>query len=210
MADILLDAQSIAATPAAGQVVIHPLTGTLRMVQVDQNGKRLLLGGLQNSNTADVTASGANTYLTGSALALPAYGLQAGAIFRWRLVATKTAAGVAAAVWTVVVGTAGTTADAARLTFTSGSIQTAAVDAGFINIVVNVRSVSASGVISGGLTMTHNGNTAGMASIPVVTLQATSAGFDMTVANLIVGICCNPGASGVWTYQVVQAEMVNG
>jgi hypothetical protein len=57
--------------------------------------------------------------------------------------------------------------------------------------------------------MSHLNTTTGFASVAYVPLQVTSSGFDTTVANSIVGICVNPGSLGVWTHQVVAAEMRN-
>lgn len=110
--------------------------------------------------------------------------------------------------WTVVVGTAGTTADTARLTFT-GTAQTAVVDTGAVEIWAILRNTGAAGVLAGGLNMTHNLAATGFSTLAAQVLQNTSAGFDTTLANLIVGVCVNPGASGVWTHQIVAADMFN-
>lgn len=205
MAEIILGTQDVPGAPSAGNVRIYPHSVLKQLATRDTDGKHQVPGGILNFNTADVVASGADTYLTGSALTIPTGMLmQVGTKFSWRIGMTKTAAGTAAPVWTLRVGVNGTTADAARCTFTSGSLQTAVVDTGFVEIVGIVRAVGgASGVIAGILTMAHNLAATGLASIACVTLQATSATFDNTVANLIVGISCNPGASGVWTHQVV-------
>ncbi|MGH7262032.1 MAG: hypothetical protein ACREI9_15415, partial [Nitrospiraceae bacterium] len=76
-----------------------------------------------------------------------------------------------------------------------------------------VHSIGATGVIAGSLVLVHNtpgtdlAAAAGLANTSTPTIQVTSAGFDMTVANLIVGVSVNPGASGVWTHQLVLAQM---
>jgi hypothetical protein len=210
MADILLDTQGTPATPAAGKVDVYPDSSTKQLTYRNENGQSFSMGGeIRNQNTADVVANGADTYLTGSMISVPQHLLQVGTTIRWRFVMTKSAAGVAAPVWSVRVGTAGTVADVARLTFTSPSAQTAAIDAGFVDVVVVLRNTGAAGVLAGGLTLQHNGNTVGLASIPCVVLQVTSAGFDTTVASLKIGVSVNPGASGVWTHQVVTAEAIN-
>ena len=166
-------------------------------------------GVVRNWNTADVVANAADTYLTGSGIAVPQHLLQAGATFRWRFAMTKTGAGVAAPTWNVRVGTLGTTGDASRILFTSGALQTAAIDTGVVEISAVLRNIGAAGVLAAALTLAHNGNTVGFATIPVVVLQVTSAGFDTTPASLIVGVSCNPGAAGAWTHQVIAAEMAN-
>src|SRR5438046_1702111 len=113
MADILLDTEAAPATPAAGQVVIFPETSTKQLTSKDANGLTLSMPGIVNASTADLTVAAVDIYVAGSNLAVPAHGLNAGTIFRWRFVMTKTAAGVASPVVTVRVGTAGTTADTA-------------------------------------------------------------------------------------------------
>ncbi len=209
MADILLDAQGNPTSPAANTGLIYPSLADKQFVGLCDDGRRLMLPGLKNFNTADEVANAANTYLAGSKITIPQHGLAAGMMFRWKMGLTKTGAGVATPAWTVVVGTNGSTADTVRLTFT-GPAQTANADAGLVEIIAILRNTGASGVLAGILTMDHNGNTLGLANVPQVTLQATSAGFDTTPASLKVGVCINPGAAGVWTHQVIMAELLNG
>lgn len=161
-----------------------------------------------NANTADVTASAADTYLSGSSLTI-GNRIQAGSYFRWRFVMTKTAAGVATPIYSVRLGTAGTTADTAQLTFT-GLAQTGAVDTGWHEIEVVVRSVSASATIQGACSMRHSLTTTGLANAAQEQLfQAVSGSFDNTSASLIIGVSSNPGASGVWTFKTVSVHAQN-
>lgn len=210
MADILIDNQSVPTAPASGKSILFVETGGKRLTMKDDAGRTYTMpGGIRNWNTADVVASAADTYLTGSALSVPTgLSLQVGTTMKWRIYMTKTAAGTAAPTWIVRVGTAGTTADTARLTFT-GPAQTAAVDTGFVEITAILRNVGASGVLVGGLILNHNLATTGFANVGSPTLQVTSVGFDTTVTGTIIGVSVNPGASGVWTHQVVKAEMLN-
>jgi hypothetical protein len=163
---------------------------------------------LVNANTADVLANAADTYLSGSNLAIGGK-LKAGTILRWVFAATKTAAGVATPVWNVRFGTAGTTADTGRLTFTT-SAQTAATDTGLFELTVTVRSVSASGVVAGTHITHHHQATTGFGNVarPQI-FNVTSGAFDNSGGTLQVGVSVNPGASGVWTFQVVTAEAIN-
>lgn len=208
MADLVLDAQGTPAAPASGQVVTYP-DNVSQLLCYRNNSRVHSLGGqIRNWNTADVVASAADTYLTGSRLDVPQHLLQAGTTFRWRLVMTKTAAGVAAPAWIVRIGTLGTVGDGARLTFT-GPAQTAVIDAGMVEIIAVLRNTGVAGVLAGGLSLRHNLAATGFAVLGTPVLQVISAGFDTTVANLIVGLSVNPGAAGVWTHQVVSAEMLN-
>ena len=206
MAEFLLDVQAPSATPAAGTSLLFPHASNKLWAQKDDTGRVTTLIGIGNTNLSNVVASAADTYLTGSPLAVPSHGLQIGTRFRWRMWMTKTAAGTAAPVWNVRFGTAGTIADAARLTFT-GPAQTAVVDTGYVTIDAVVRSIGGAGVVAGVLILNHNLATTGFANLSSPTLQVVSAGFDTTVPNLIVGVSVNPGASGVWTHQGVSSEM---
>jgi len=168
-------------------------------------------GGTQiiaNGNTGDVTANASDTYLTGSALAIGGQ-IKAGTVLKWTLMMTKTAAGIATPNIYVRFGTAGTTADTARLTFT-GTVQTAATDTGMITITATVSVVGASGVVRGGFHQTHTNTTTGLMNVarPRV-LTATSGTFDNTSGSLIAGISVQPGTAGVWTFQVVEGQAYN-
>lgn len=171
------------------------------------------IGDIRNQNTADVVASAADTYLTGSSLAIPPNRpIAIGTRFHWRLAATKTAAGVAA--WSVLVrfGTAGAVGDTARLTFAQTTdVQTAAVDTGTWELRLVVRGpISASCVVAGCLEFQHHLAITGFSTVSGSDAYVvTSAAFDITTAGMIVGLSCNPGAAGVFTFQVINAEAEN-
>lgn len=211
MSDILLDTQAAPSTPAAGKGNLFLESGGKRATLKDDSGRTYTLyPGILNYNTADVTANAADTYVTGSNLAVPTgLSLQVGTMFKWKMYITKTAAGVAAPVWRVRVGTAGTTGDTAQLTFTQVAAQTAAVDAAMVEICAILRNVGAAGVLAGGLTMNHVLAATGFSTLTENVQQVTSAGFVTTTAGLIVGLSVDPGAAGVWTIQHVRAEMLN-
>lgn len=162
-----------------------------------------------NYSTANQTpAAATRTYIAGSAIAVPKGKLRVGSTFRWRFSMTKTAAGIAASTIDIAVGVNGTVADAARVSFAKPA-GTAAIDEGFVEVVAIVRSIGAAGIMIGEFWMIHNGNTVGHAIIPCVVVNTISAGFDTTVANLIVGLCITTGAADAITIKVVTAEAVN-
>lgn len=212
MAELLLDEQSAPSAPSSGTSLLFPHNyATLKQwALINSDGRVFMLPGIKNWNTADVVANAADTYLTGSALAVPAHGLQVGTTFKWRMFFSKTAAGTVAPIWRVRIGTLGTTGDAAILTFT-GVAQTAAVDNAFVEITAILRSTGAAGVLAGGLSLQKAAVTAvGITNtVGGLVLQNTSAGFNTTTAGLIVGVTVNPGTAGVWTHQLVKAEMLN-
>jgi hypothetical protein len=159
-----------------------------------------------NSNLADVTASGAATYITGANLQIGSRA-QAGSFFKWRLRASKTAAGVATATVAVVVGPNATTGDTARVTHSSTAIQTAAIDTGMFEIDAVFRAVGGSALIESSIRLDHVlADAAGFGTFRYLT--ANSATFALG-ANDYIGLVVNPGASGVWTFQHVLIDAGN-
>ena len=161
---------------------------------------------LQNfSTTAQSPVASTRTYITGTNFKVAGQKLQVGSQFRWFFTLTKTAAGAATSTIDIAVGTAGTTADTARVSFIK-PIGSVIADEGTIAVNAVVRSIGASGVIVGEFTMLHNGNTSGHMTVPMAVLNTISAGFDMTVVALQVGLCITTGAGDVVTIQMVQSE----
>jgi hypothetical protein len=204
MSDLALDVQGKPTTPAASSAILYPDSRSKIWTGLDDAGKARSNGGvLANANSANVVANAADTYLTGSEIIVPNHGLQALTTFHWRASCSKTAAGVAAATFNVRVGIAGTVADASRLLFTLAA-QTAVVDVGFFDIIAVLRNVGAAGVMAGVITLQHNNAAAtGLAGAISPVIEVVGAAFDTTPANQIVGLSCNPGAAGVWTFTAV-------
>ena len=207
MADIQLATQSSPATPSAGNAIAYFDTTTKKLSAKNDAG--VVETRVVNYSTAlQSPAATTRTYITGSALTVSTNKLQIGSQFRWVFSVTKTNAGTATSTYDICVGTNGTTADTARVSFTKPA-GTAAVDEGTITIVATVRSIGATGVMVGQFTMVHNLSATGHMVIPCACVNTISAGFDMTVANLIVGVCVTSGASDALTFQLVQAEGIN-
>lgn len=206
----LLPQSAAPATPAAAKGELYVDTTAVPTPRfVTPAGTNLSLLGVTNFSTAlQSPAATTRTYIAGSALAVPVNKLQVGTCLRWTLSVTKNANGTALSTYDIAVGTAGTTADTARVSFTKPA-GTAAADEGTIVINAIVRSIGAAGVMVGQFTMTHNLAATGHMVIPSANVNTISAGFDMTVANLIIGICVTSGASDALTFQLVQAEAWN-
>lgn len=213
MADIQLDTQGIPATPAAGTGVLYFDSTNKEAILLDDVPAAKVLRTLSNANTADVTCSSVNTYLTGSSITVPPAKLRAaGAKFHWKLKMNKTNVGTAVgATVTIVFGPNGTTADTARVTFTFGT-QSGAVDDGWMDIDCVVRSGgnTATTQIEACAFFYHTLAATGLDNTQFKLFQSTPGTFDTTGA-IIVGLCCNPGATGspVWTFQHVGAEGLN-
>lgn len=168
---------------------------------------------IYNSNTAAQAASfAADTYITGSNVVVAAGDWKAKGIYHCRFDMTKTAAGTAAPALTVRIGTNGSTADTAILTFTLGA-GTAATDTAVFDLYVTFRSVGSgtSAVVEGVLTVWHTAASgAGITStvdksLTPFTLQ-TSSGFASNAATNL-GVSFNGGASFSGTLQQVIAEL---
>lgn len=166
--------------------------------------------GLNNFSVTDQTINAATSaLLTGSLITVPSTNLQIGTIFKYRISYSKTNAGTAANTFFLRIGTNGTVADAAILTFTM-PVGTAVIDTGQIDVTVTIRGpLSASCIAQGLFRMTHNLSTTGLANVPGVALKVTSAGFNATTANLKVSLSCTTAASTVLTFQQVIVEVIN-
>lgn len=208
MADIVLDVQSTPATPGSGQGVISINTTTKRLQVKDDTGLVRTHGFVNFSTTSQAPAATTRTYIAGSNIAIPAGALQVGTIFKWRFNMTKTGAGVAASTIDIAFGTAGTTADTARVSFTKPA-GTAVIDEATCEVTAVVRGpVGASGVVVGQFHMTHNLQITGHAVIPCVDVNTVSGAFDITTPTNI-GLCINTGAADAITIQMVTAEAYN-
>lgn len=164
---------------------------------------------LSNHSTAQQGAGFAtDTYLTGSNVAIPSGYPVVGTAYRLIFDVVKSAAGTATPILTVRVGTAGSTADTARLTFTFGA-GTAAADTGVLEVLAVFRTVGSgtSAVLQGQARLTTNLATTGLSNAGKAR-QVTSGGFDSTVANLIIGASYNGGTSASHTVQLVRAELI--
>jgi hypothetical protein len=159
------------------------------------------------SVTQQAPAAATRTYLTGSAIAVPESGLKVGSRFSWVFNMAKTAAGTAASTIDVAVGTAGTTADTARVSFTKPA-GTAAADEGRVTVDVVVRTLNATtGKFVGEFTLVHNLAATGHATIPTVAVSTVSGSFDTTLSGMIVGLCLTSGASDAITIEYMSAEL---
>ena len=163
---------------------------------------------LKNSNTGVISSTHAtDTYLPGSYIKFP-FAPKAKTVYKLLFDVAKTNAGTATPIITLRTGTAGTTADTARCTFTFGAGTTAA-DTGVFEVIAAFRSVGSgtSAVIRGVTRLTSNLTTTGLSNA-VKVVGNTSGGFDSTTENLGIGVSYNGGASAVHTVTLVQAELV--
>lgn len=168
---------------------------------------------LRNSSaTSQTPAATVRTQIAGTKIQVPATLLRVGSKYKARFNMTKTAAGTAASTVDVSIGTAGTTADAAALSFTKPA-GTAAADEGFVEVVAVVRTIGATGVLVGEFTMSHTGLSGGAGVghtvLISVNLNVVSGSVDLTVDDLFLAVNLTSGASDAITINVVETELTN-
>lgn len=206
MSDVLIDTQSVPSAPSSGQLIVYPDSNSVALT--GRNSTRAhTVGGVRNAGTGAQAFTTSEIYLTGSGLLVPTHLMQLKATFKWHVVATKTA-GTGALLWRVRVGTAGTTADTERILFTQVSTPTSATDTGWWDIEATVVTAGASGILRGGLRMSHVLDVTGWSQLRSNVQFVASGTFDMTLANLIVGLTFNHQTAGAGNIEMVSAELV--
>lgn len=204
MADTKISALSAVSSVAGANEIPVNEAGTTKKASVTQLSA-FMANTLYNYSTAAQSINATTAYVTGSNIAVPTGLLRVGTTFHWRLGVTKTAAGTTAGCAILVkTGTAGTTSDTTRLTFTFGT-PTGVVDTAYFDVIAIMRTIGSgtSAVISGTARMTHNLSATGFSTLPGEALQATSSGFDSTTANLIVGLTITTTTLSVWSVENV-------
>lgn len=206
MADFLLDNQAAPTTPGSSKSILWVDSTTKKQTHTDDSGVHhgTLSSNYAQSGVASLAVAATETYITSSNILIPAYGMQVGMMFKWYLNLVKaTFTGTAAPIWNIKIGTLLSTSDTTRLALT-GIAQTNATGGGLVIILVQVRTVSASGVIVGNF------------SAPGVTLgvgQATTAvssSFDntTTIAGQSIGLTATPGTNTTYTVDSVRGELI--
>lgn len=172
------------------------------------NGTTRNISIFNNSNPTQVLPADTDTYLVGSNISTGT--IKAGSIVNWDIAVVKTAAGVAPPVFTVRFGTAGTVSDSVLLIFT-GSAQTAVADGGVISIKCTFKTVGSGtgAVLAGYYTLIHNGGNTGLSTVPVNFAFQTSAGFNSTLNNAVLGISIDSGLAAAWTVNQVTVKLEN-
>lgn len=204
MTDTKISALTAYTTPIAADVL--PVVDTTNGLT-----KKISMSTMHQIYTnQSVSAQGAgfasDTYLTGSRIVFPGAPL-VGTTYEAYFDVTKTGAGIATPIIIVRVGTAGTTADTARLTFTFGA-GTAAVDVAQVQIICTFRTVGSgtTAVLQGIAAATTNLTTTGWSNAKKAVV-VTSAGFDSTTASLGIGMSYNGGTSASHTIQLVRSKL---
>lgn len=162
------------------------------------------------SIAAQSISANLDTYITGSTVTIPAGKIQVGTKYRCKFNVVKTAAGTAAPVITIRMGTLGTTAGDAAITTLTFAAQTGVIDEGEFEVEVAFRAVgTATAVVQAIGHLLHRLVTTGLNVTGVFTsVKNTSATFNSTTPTKI-GMSVNPGASAAWTVDLVVSEVLN-
>lgn len=158
------------------------------------------------SSVAQTPAAATRTQIAGTLLTVPQGGLKVGSIIKFKFNMTKTAAGTATSTFDVSFGTAGTVADTARVSFTKPA-GTAVVDDGDVEIILIVRSVSATGVLVGQFVLQHGLDITGHAIINPVVVRVVAAGFDNRGEGNFIALNITSGAADAITIDMVEATL---
>lgn len=161
------------------------------------------------SSTNQVVSGNTDTYLAGSAIAIPQGKIKVGTKYRCKLNVVKTNAATAAPVFNVRVGTGAVVGDGSRATLTFAA-QTGAVDEGVFEFECVFRQAGGTALIQARGSLLHRLVTTGLNVTGVFTNVLNTGGtFDATAANLKIGMSLNAGSSSNWTISIVSAELVN-
>jgi len=209
---ILTQQASPVDTPAGGKVAIYVDNAAIPKLSLkDPAGNVTKLAPLASAFSTGTVSAGyvTNTYMVGSSVPVPTT-LAPGTTYYCVFDMVKTGAGTAAPVVTVVFGTAGTTGDTARLTFTFGA-GSANADTGMIEVWAHFRTVGGSGVLVGVCRITHSLAATGLTSTGASgsgQIAVVSGAFDTTVANSKIGVCFNGGTSFSGTCTLVESQLI--
>lgn len=174
------------------------------------NGGYAQVGHGESPMVADQAIANTLTLVNGTLIAVPPQGFQVGTTYRWKFTGVQTAAAASAAVVTVRIGTAGTTADAAVLTATFPAATTATGTAFDLEVTLTVRTLGAAATVKGKAVLLQQ-TAAGIggatsAAIPV----ATFATFNSTTAQQLVNVSfISGGATTTVTFETATAEIVD-
>lgn len=158
------------------------------------------------SITDQAIAAATIALITGTLIPIAPQGLQQGQTYRWTVIGTSGAAGTAANVITIRLGTAGTTADAAIATFTTTAGTAVASE---FKIVINL-TVRVIGAISTAVAecVIQNSAASGFINATVNVLAGTMATFNSTTAQQYIHVNITTGTAKTITVKQAIAEII--
>lgn len=150
------------------------------------------------------------TLINGSIVPMPvAMMWQAGTTIRWKVLMSKTAAGVAARTFFIHLGTGGVVGDAIIATFTNAAVGTAAAGNALLEVIMTIRTVpSPAGAGATAIAyaiLTNNGDTGFLTTGCDVTI-GTMATFNTATAQQFLSLSVTTGAAEVISVDQCFAE----
>jgi hypothetical protein len=201
-----------ATTVASSEVILYMSAETVPHLRMVTSGTDRRVGLYCNTPTSGTgtqsIASTTRTYLAGSTYTVPPVGVNAGTTLTWHWNMVKTAAGSSPSTIDIAVGTAGTTADTARVSFTKPS-GTNVIDTAACEVTAVVYPTGASCIITATFRLIHALATTGHANIPCVVVLSKSAAFDITTSTKI-GLCFTAGTSDSLSIEGVSVIVSGG
>lgn len=174
----------------------------------DAVAARTTIGVMGNGSTSQQSLSTSDVYLAGSGITFTAGSLTAGTTYTCITNIGKTA-GTGTIVATLRIGTAGTTADPAIVTFTMAAAGTSAADNGRFEFLCNFRVVGASAVVAGVCNVQKNLTSTGLinSSTQVISgSQIVSSTFNSSTPTKI-GMSFNGSTAFSGSADIVQADL---
>lgn len=212
MSRLILNNGAAPSTPASGKISLYSETNSKHLYEIDDSGAITSVTPIANGPTSAVNqniTTTTRTYLSGSQIIIPASKCRIGTTFLWNMSYAKNANGTATSLFDVAFGTAGTTADTARISFTK-PIGTAAADEAWVQIMAQIQGpLSASCIAEGLFSLNHNLATTGhITTSQTLILRAVATAFDITTVTS-VGLCLTAGASDNVTFRMMSAQAWN-
>lgn len=163
----------------------------------------------QSYNTSMVSQGpgfATDTWIAGSQVLVPPAGWQFGTLLEWRIVASKTAAGVAAPVFAIRGGRLLSTSDT-LITTVTGNAQTAATDDAVISIYAAVQDLTTrTGTLVSTLQVLHSNAATGFTNTNVgITTQSAAVSIPF-YGDQYLSLSLNAGAAAAWTITQVRAH----
>jgi parallel beta-helix repeat protein len=212
---LTLDSYSTAADPTGVAGAMYYNSNQARFRCYENGAWRNCTGVKINgmSTTTQTPTAGTDTYIPGSAISLPSYGLTAptavgtATLITWRLYLTKTG-GTVGSTFSLRVGPNGTTGDTLRCTAFSTGTGTAVTDGATLIVTALATAGGANAALSCSFTLIHSG-AVGFSTAGAVQAYSTQAAFDSTPAGTKMGLSVNAGTSNGLVIQKVEVTADN-
>lgn len=206
MAVVILDVQTAPAAPSGAGTMYFDNVSKLFTFRNDT--KIVTPGGVQNASVAAQAYTTTEIYLTGSALAVPSHQLLVGSKFTWKIVLSKSA-GTAAPVFTIRMGTGGSTGDATIVTFTGFATPSSNADTAWVEIQLIIRTLGAAATSEAAIRMNHQLAATGFSNLTTAVERKDGTTFNSVTAGLIAGLTFNHSTAGAGNIEMVDAELGN-